>query len=70
MKKTILTLCALFIAVFANAGEFLTPVMRPDEGPEHINLLNMLIGSSICVVIGIYLIGLDKRLKKELRNKN
>jgi hypothetical protein len=70
MKKTILTLCSVFLAVFANAGEHLTPVMRPDNGPENINLLNMMIGSSICVVLGIYLIGLDKRLKRELKNKN
>jgi hypothetical protein len=70
MKKTILTLCALGFAVIANAGEYLTPVMRPDEGPEKINLLNMLVGSAVCIVLGIYLIGLDRRLKQELKNKN
>lgn len=70
MKKTILLLCALFTTVMASAGERLTPVMRPDNGSENINLVNMLIGSAICIVIGIYLIGLDKRLKKELNNKN
>jgi hypothetical protein len=70
MKKTILTLCAVCLAVIANAGEYLTPVMRPDEGPENISLLNMLVGSAVCIVVGIYLIGLDKRLKRELKNKN